>query len=518
MKRKVLSLKHISHLLVALLLAQATFVLAQSGQKEVHVGIPGAIVTFDPANYRNRNTETVLRNVFDSLFTYTPDGRLVPEIAESAEQIDDLIWEFKIRQGITFHNGDPLTAEDVVFSYARVIVEGAMEGETSPRKGLMLNYKSVEAVDDYTVRFELVAPNLPQLVIGGTVNMLVMPKNYFEEVGIDGFLAAPVGAGPFKFVEANYAERIVLQKYDGYWGGSPDLVGLQGPAPIDMLIFEVVPDPAARLAALRAGDLDIIQGVLPDQIPAIQNNPNLAVKSGVGTNWIFFGFNTELAPLDVPQVRQAIAHAIDYDLLVDAAFGGLALPLYGLPFSSASLVQDPNLEPYTYDPELAKQLLTSAGNPNIQLTIDTIGNYLLVAEAVAGMLQDVGIDAQVRTWELAALLEAFQSGSRQAAVTGWGNAGGSPEWPRWPVDEGTGYSIWNSNQAFWDLMGQATTFPDIDERVDMYREALGMVAADLPYVSLLVPDTVEATSARVVNFQPDPRGRVNMHRVDLTVP
>lgn len=509
--------RYIGFALVALLLAQLGLGLAQA-QKVIRVALTGPIVTLDPANYRNRNTENVIRNMFDALYTVLPDGRTVPEIAEGVTQIDGTTWEFKIRQGITFHNGDPLTAEDVAFSYNRVVVEGAMEGQTSPRKGLMGSLQEVTIVDDYTVRFHLGAPESELRVLTSSVFMQVMPKNYFESVGIEGFIAAPVGAGPFRFVEASYAERIVLERYDGYWGGAPDLVGEAGPARVDRVIFEVISDPATSLAALRAGDIDIMQGVLADQIPVIQNSPDVELKTGPGTNGMFLGFNTELAPFDNPIVRRAFAHAIDYDLLVEAVFGGLADPQYGLPVTWNSEVQHPGLIPYAYDPDLAAQMLASVGAAGLQVTIDTLGPLLLVAEAIAQMLREIGVDAQVRTWETGALLEAVQSGSRQAVVQTWGNASGNPQWPMYPVEPRTGFAIWQSNQEFWDLIRAGPGIVDVTEREETFRRTYEMVADEMPFITLLVPQTVEAARSNVIDFEPHPGGRVNMHRVDLATP
>lgn len=500
--------------LAAIVVAQAGLGYAQA-QKTIRIALTGPIVTLDPANYRNRNTENVIRNMFDGLYTVLPDGRTVPEIAEGVTQVDQFTWEFKVREGITFHNGEALTADDVAFTFNRVVKEGAMEGETSPRKGLMASLQEVTVVDDYTVRFHFAARETELSVKTAAVFMQIMPKDYFESVGVEGFIAAPVGAGPFRFVEGSYSERIVLERYDGYWGGAPDMPGEPGPALLERVIFEIVPDPASRLAALRAGDIDIMQGVLADQVPVIQSTPGVELRTGPGTNLYFFGFNTEQAPFDDPRVRQAMAYAIDYDLLVEAVYGGRADALYGVPLSWNSEIQHPDLEPFTYDPERAQELLAEAGATDLSFTIDTLGDNLLLAEAIAQMLREIGVDAQVRTWEAGALMEAVGNGSRQATVHLWGNASGDPQWPLWPVEPG--YSYWH-DEEFHQIMGTASDIADNDERVAAFRRAYEIVMDHVPYVTLVVPQTVEAARSNVQNFQPHPGGRVNMHRVDLATP
>lgn len=503
--------------IVAMLIPSA---LAQSQTKVIRIGLTGPITNLDPANHRSRLSENVIRNMFDALYTVTPEGKTVPEIAEGVEQVADTVWEFKIRPGLTFHNGDPLTAEDVAFSYNRVVIEGAMEGETSPRKTLMGSLERVEIVDDYTVHFHLGAPESELRVLTSSTLMEVMPKAYFESVGVEAFVDRPIGSGPFKFVEGTYSERIVVDRFDDYFGGSPDLIqGSPGPAPADRVIFEIVPDPASRLAALRAGDLDIIQGVLPDQIPVIEGDSNVTLKTGPGTNPIYLAFNVKRAPFDDPRVRRALAHAIDYDLIVEAVFGGLADPLRGLPTMWNSEVTHPDQVPFDYDPELAVSLLAGAGfaPEDIDVTLDTIGTNALVTEVIAQMLSDIGVNAQTRTWEQGAMIAAYQEGDRQALVHTWGNASGNPLWPIYP-NERTGYTQWDTNEEFWDLMAKAPGIVDVAEREAAFRRAYDIFVEEMPLITLAVPMTIEASRANVINFEPHPGGRVNMHRVDFAQP
>lgn len=507
-----------------LMLGLATFALLAAGsvtaqaQKVLRVALAGPVLTFDPANYRSRINENVIRNIFDALYTINTDGRHTPEIAESVTQVDDAVWEFRIRQGILFHNGDPLTAADVAFSYNRAVVEGAMDGQTSPRKELMGGLNVVEEVDAYTVRFHFEAPVSEIRVLTAAVLMQVMPKDYFERVGIEGFLAAPVGAGPFQLVEANFAERVVLDRFADYWGGAPDLLGTPGPAPADRLIFEVVPDPTARLAALRAGDLDVIQAVLPDQIPVIERDANVVLKTAPGTVVTFIAFNTQRAPFDDPRVRRAVAHAIDYDALVEHVYGGLADPLNGITTIWNTEIHHPDQQPYLYDPELARRELAEAGASNVTLVIDAVSTWALLAEAVAQMLGDVGIDAQVRVWEVAAMTAAAQAGEHQAVVHAWGNSSGEPHWVESTNNRTTGFTLWEDVGEFWELLAEAPGIANREEREDVYRRIFDLHNENLPLITLVLPQALDAARANVLHFEAHPTGRVNMHRVDLATP
>ncbi|MDD4570316.1 MAG: ABC transporter substrate-binding protein, partial [Tepidanaerobacteraceae bacterium] len=243
------------------------------------IALPRDIPTLDPANHRLREAENVIRNIFDGLITKTYDGEIVPEIAESWEIISDTEWEFKIREGVTFHNKDPLTADDVVFSFERIIKEGAMEGHTSPRKGLMGSTSDIYKVDDYTVRFVMDEPN--PTFLHGVVHQQIIPKGYFEEVGIDGFLEHPIGAGPFKFVSGSLNDQIILERYDDYFGGSPKIPPV-GPPALRRVIFKVIPETSSAIAALKNGEVNIISTIPPDMVENLTADPNVNVKTVQG--------------------------------------------------------------------------------------------------------------------------------------------------------------------------------------------------------------------------------------------
>ena len=210
------------------------------------IGLASEVLSLDPADYRDRTTETVIRNMFDGLVTRTPYGWVVLEVAEMAILIDDTTWEFVLKQGITFHNGEALTAEDVKFTFDRIISENGIdypEPHTSPRKGLISPLESVEIVDDYTVRFHFSDPW--PVAMQMLVHQQIVPKDYFEKVGNEGFIKAPVGCGPFKFVEGSLDNQIVMERFDDYHGGALALPPV-GPARVDRLIFKVIPDASTR--------------------------------------------------------------------------------------------------------------------------------------------------------------------------------------------------------------------------------------------------------------------------------
>jgi len=474
----------------------------------------GSIVTLDPADYRDRETETVLRNIFDGLVTRTYDGKVVPEIAESWEIISPTEWEFKIRKGVTFQNGDPLTADDVVFTFNRIIKEGGLEGKTSPRKGLMGPVEDVQKIDDYTVRFILKEP-FPVL-LQALVHQQIIPKKYYKEVGYEEFLKRPIGAGPFKYVSGKLDEQIVLERYDGYYGGSPDIPPV-GPPSLKRVVFRMIPEPSTAIAALEKGEVNIVQYIPPDMIERLKQNPNIQVKENMGTRVYILEINNKMPPFDNPKVRQALNYAIDMDSIVKEIYKGYGVRLAGpmLPYAFAA---NTDLKPYEYNPDKAKELLKEAGVSDLKVVIDTQPFREEEALAIANMLEKVGIKASVRTWEWGVLQSEIQKGTKQLYLTDWGNAYLDPFDflnPKLKTGERGNYSFY-SNPEVDRLLDDAAKETDNAKRKELYYKAQEIIYDDAPWVFGYSLKTVEAATKNVENWQPSMDGRENMHRVKLS--
>lgn len=473
----------------------------------------GSIFTLDPADYRDRETETVIRNIFDGLVTRTHDGKVVPEIAESWEAISPTVWEFKIRKGVTFHNGDPLTAGDVKFTFDRIVKEGGLEGRTSPRKGLMGPVKEIEKIDDYTVRFILENP-FP-VILQALVHQQIIPEKYYREVGIEGFLKKPVGAGPFKFVSGKLDEQIVLERYDGYYGGSPDIPPV-GPPSLKRVIFRMIPETSTAIAALKKGEVHIIQMIPPDMIEELKKDSDIQVKEAEGTRVYMLEINNKMPPFDNPKVRQALNHAVDMDQIVREIYRGYGTRLPGpmLPYAFGA---HQGLKPYEYNPEKAKKLLEEAGVKDLQVVIDTQPFREEEALAIAEMLKKVGIKASVRPWEWGVLKAEIEKGTRQLYLTDWGNSYLDPFDflnPKLKTNDRGNFSFY-SNAEVDRLLDEAGRETDPEKRKELYYEAQEIIYNDAPWVFGYSLKTVEAATKNVENWRPSMDSRENMHRVKL---
>jgi peptide/nickel transport system substrate-binding protein len=479
------------------------------------VGIASAITTLDPAMHRDRTTETVLRNMFDGLVTRTPDMQIVPEIAESWENISPTEWEFKIRQGIKFHNGEDLTADDVVFTYERILKEGGVAGQSSPRKGLLGTITSVEKVDDYTVRFILSDPW--PVFLAMLPNQQIVPKDYITEKGDEYFAANPVGAGPFKFVSANLNEEVVMERYDDYYGGSPDLPPV-GPAPAKRVLFKIIPEPSSRIAALQTGEISIMQDVPASAVEMLQASDNVTVKTTSGTRVNFFAMNVTQKPFDDVKVRQAMNYAINIDEIIQNVLEGSAKSMVG-PVPSNSFAHDDELKPYGYDPEKAKQLITEAGYPNgFDLVIDCEAPEKEITEAAALQLRNIGINATTRVWDWGVLKPLLVSGERQMVMNYWGNSTLDPFDLLNPMymTDGTGNYSKYSNPRVDQLLTDASKIVDADQRKAMYDEVQEILYNDAPRVYAYVNDVIEAASSKIEGWEPSSEGRMNLHDVTLS--
>ena len=372
---------------------------------------------FDPGEVPAQITPFgIIYAMHDALVRAMPGERMGNSLAESwTESPDGLVYEFKLRPGLRFHNGDPCTAEDVKFTFERYKGAGARE--------LKDKVKQVEIVDPLTVRFHLQEPWPDFMTFYGTTATAagwVVPKKYLEQVGDDGFKQHPIGLGPFKFVSHTPGVELVLEAYEGYWRKVPS---------VKRIIMKGVPEATTRLAMLKRGEADLasaLQGAVAEEV---QRDPNLKLVDTRHPSIFWLEFPDQWDPKSVwadIRVRQAVNYALDRDAINNAACLGFCPPAgVIIPRLMDYALQ---VEPQTYDPAKAKQLLAAAGYPNGLDAGDfvPIPPFTDVSEAVVNDLSAVGIRVKMRTMERAAFLSAWREkklhGVFMTAVGASGNA------------------------------------------------------------------------------------------------
>jgi peptide/nickel transport system substrate-binding protein len=506
----------------------------QTGPVTIVVALADGPDTLDPADHRSRPSETVLRNMFDGLLTRDTRSGVHLELVTAADFTDDRTLEIKLKQGVKFHDGTEMTADDVVFTFNRIIQENMIEYpevHSSPRKGLIAPLESIEKIDDYTVVMHFTDPWPPAMQL--IVHQQIVPQGYIESVGTEGFIANPIGTGPFKFVSASAGlEEIVLERFGDYYGGADSLAPV-GQACVDRVVFRVIPEASTRVAALLAGEVHIIQAVPSDLISSLEQDPDVQVKTAPGTQPKWIEMNVNQAPFDDVRVRQAMNYAIDKDLIIEQIYGGRAVALPGAlsPFNN---FVNKSLAPYPYDPDRALELLAEAGwedsdgdgildkdGQPFAFTIDTLEEFRSLSEALANLYQLIGIDANVRFWEYSVIRPQLLVGERQAYLDDWGDSAFDPvghfeaKWHGYvdgsPYGRGN-FSTYN-NPTVNDLIQKGEVVIDPAERQRIYDEAQQIIYDEVPAVFLILPEEVEAASIKVTNWEPASDSRINLHDV-----
>jgi peptide/nickel transport system substrate-binding protein len=358
----------------------------------------------------------VLYALHDALVKPMPGGINTPSLAESWTQSKDgLTYEFVLRKGVKFHNGEPVTPADVKFSFERYKGAGA--------KLLKERVRDVQVVDPGRVRFVLKEPWPDFMTFYGTSatgSGWIVPKAYVEKVGEDGFKRAPIGAGPYKFVSFNPGIELVLEAYEGYWRKVPN---------VKRLVLRSMPDETTRSAALKKGEVDIAYLLTGPVAEDVQRTPGfklVAPKESQGTFWLDLPDQWDpKSPWHDRRVRQAASHAIDRKALNQAETLGFSFPTGSL--IPRVLEFSRFFEPDAFDPPKAKRLLAEAGYPNGFDAGDLYPwpPYFSMGEALAAYLQSVGIRTKIRTMERAAMTTAWREKKLKNVIVGITGAGGN---------------------------------------------------------------------------------------------
>jgi peptide/nickel transport system substrate-binding protein len=361
------------------------------------------------------NPFMVLYAVHDALVKPMPGGENTPSLAESwTVSKDGLVYEFVLRKSGKFHNGDPVTADDVKFSFERY--KGAAA------KLLKDRVRDVEIVDAGRVRFHLREPWPDFMTFYGTSATgaaWIVPRKYVEKVGEDGFKKAPIGAGPYKVVSFNPGIDLVMEAFEGYWRKVPS---------VKRLVFRSMPDETTRAAALKAGDVDIVYLLSGPTAQEVKRTPGLRLAAAMPPGVVFLDLPEQWdpkSPWHDRRVRLAASHALDRNALNQAETLGLSHPTGGLIPRVLDFARA--YPPPPYDPARAKKLLAEAGYPNgfDAGDLTPFPPFFSLAEAIGGYLQAAGIRTRLRTMERAAFLTAWREHKTRGVIMGLGAPAGN---------------------------------------------------------------------------------------------
>ncbi|MFN2244852.1 MAG: ABC transporter substrate-binding protein, partial [Anaerolineae bacterium] len=461
---------------------------------ELRIGISADVESMDPFFVNQAAGWSVVHALFDHLVERDFDGNIVPGLALSWTIVDTATLEFVLREGVTFHNGEPFTADSVKFSVERMLAE-----EEAPNQGKFTAIDAVEVVDDYTVRLLLNRPD-GTLFDSLTSRLAMLPPQYFEEVGAEGFAAAPVGTGPFSFVEWVPDDHVTLVANENYWDGS-----YKGKPMVDTVVFRPIPEAATRAAELEAGGVDIIQDVLPDQMDDLEEVGLVVIPDeAFQLQYIFFITDDETLPTYDVKVRQALNYAVDVDAIIENLLGGLGSRIAS-PIGPGYLGYNPDVEPYPYDPQMAKDLLAEAGYADgFETTIDaTATEKGDLIEAVIGYLADVGVTATLQEFELGQFNQNWMDHTQSMLwAARWGN---TPD-PQ-SIELFASCNGWITRYCNEDVtmhLEAARDTLDQDERAEHYAAASQLMHDDPLAIYMNTAAQIYGLSSGVENFQPSP--------------
>lgn len=445
--------------------------------------------TLDPQNHFETPAFTVLLNIYETLLARDDDMKLRPLLASSWKLVNDNTWEFKLQKGVKFQNGEDFNAAAVKFSLERIADPKNKLKQTT----LVGIIDRVEIIDDYTVR---VITTKPYPYLDAQLGHIgaMMPPKYTQEKGASYIAANPIGTGPYKFVRWVKDDQLILEANEKYWRGMPK---------IKKVIFRPIPESTTRVAGLQTQELDIIVNIPPHLARLMDWKGRSHVSKVPSSRVIFVAFdNTQAGPVTDKKVRQAIAQAIDVDKIVKNVLEGNALRL-GTPFTQYTFGYDPTVKPYAYNLEKAKKLLAEAGYPQgFELTINSpTGRYLNdkeVAEAVAGDLRKVGINAKIKINEFGThmnMLYAHKGGP--AYLLGWGGATFDADATLFPLLR-TGQVLSHYTNPTLDAMiEQGRSIMDKTKRQKIYSEAAKLVKEEAPWAFAYQQVDIYGVSERV---------------------
>jgi peptide/nickel transport system substrate-binding protein len=483
--------------------------LAQDGEKVLVIALDEIARQLDPLLYQTNPGYRVMPNIYDTLLTvdYAGDGSLQPMLAESWARIDPQTVELTLREGVKFHDGSSLTAEDVVFSFG----EERRTNPESPGFGtaqqFLSSIQTVEALNDRTIRVTASAPD-PVLELRLTAwGSQIVSKAAFEAAGgFEGFAANPVGTGPYR-VESLSADAIELVAFDDYWGGRPA---------IDRIQYRASPELSSRIAGLASGDFDLIGDVPTDQFAPIVSDPELEVVGGPIASIRVVKFDTRNETLKDPRVRQALGLAIDRQAIVDALWGGLVTVPNGHQLPSFGTLYNPDRPVPHYDPEEAKRLLDEAGYSGepipYRIRPAAYGPELATAQAMVSMWEAVGVAIDLQIVEnFGQMMEYPGTGMRSGVDPVLIN---DPLFGLWRSYNESEAEVW-SNQEFYELGHILETSLDPEERRQAFQGMLEIFEQDPPAI-ILHTMGVFYGKKKSVEWTPYPSVYMDFRQADLS--
>ncbi len=460
---------------------------AQARRGEIIAGLSERMLTLDPANHYSISSTSVLRHVYDPLVEVTNDDKFVPALAESWQVVNNTTWRFTLRKGVSFHDGSPFNADSVLFTLKRV-----RDNSKLIKAFVYQDIEDVRKDGDHAVT---VTTKRPFGSLPAHLTMLgMLPAGAAGNE--DAFFQKPVGTGPFRFASWTHGDHIVLSANPSYWK--------PGIPKVEKVTFRFIPELSTRTAALRAGELHVIDRVPPDMVQTLKASPGVKVLDTPAIEAQRWHFQLAKEPVKDPRVRKAISLAIDRNVIIKDLLLG-----YGRPVVSPippGLIGHANLGQKAFDPEKARQLLKQAGYQNLTIDFvlmkDLYPKQLEIAQAVAAMLGEVGIKVNIRNLEIATAREQRTAGNYDIFFSGWAHMPHDPDWylGQWFTKAGAEKLTRFADPRVEQLIAEGRV-PDPKVRQQKYEEIQRILWEEEPEIWPYYSVAIYAISDKLRNFE-----------------
>jgi len=473
-------------------------------------------------------TYVPLQAVYETLLRLDQEMNLLPHLAESWEQVDETTYEVQIRPGVTFHSGNPLTAETVKQTWDLHI--GVDEAGFAT--DLLEPVEEVVVKDELTLEIRLKRPFGPFPFVLTTPHTAISDMTKYAEEGVEALRREPSGTGPFMLDRWSKGAELVLKANPDYWGG---------PVPIERIQFRFMPEATARSIALQTGEVDLVESVPAPEIPRLVADPDINIVDTYELRSVMWLFNLRDDVLSELPVRKAIVHAIDYDLAINSVLQDAGRPMHG--YAPPGTFGHKEIR-YEHDPELAASLLEEAGwSKNGEGFFEKDGQVLSwthvsgqhlpqeveVAEAIQTLLREFGIDMAIQVLDRTVHSSAMWENARIGKLPDppkpdfgttqwdWGIRTGDADTVLYPTFTCGGDRNFGQycNPAFDKVIVQATSGLPAEDRLAKFAEAQDMIYKDVPAIPLYQPRITIASRKDVVNLKPTPTKMIYFHELEL---
>lgn len=472
----------------------ATLLAGSAFAQSITVGAANISDYLDPGRDHSNVGSQFYYNSFDTLIDRDHsklEPEWVPALATEWTLIDDVTMELKLRTGVKFHNGEDMTADDVVFSLNRMY-QANFAPYVVRSKDRLANFAEATKIDDHTVQIRVERPEPLWETLVSLQQVMIIPEDYTKalsgdpEVAEDGdfeaFSLAPVGTGPYAISEFVPGQKVVYSRFDGFWGE---------PAPLEQATVIRIPEAASRVTALKTGEADIVTNIAPDQLDLINADPNLKTEGSATALFHVMIMNVNHPKLTDPKIRQAMSLAIDRDLLNDALWLGKAIVPSTHTMAEMGELHMPELTTFEYNPERARELLAQSSYDGEEIVFDAYSGYytngVLAAQAITEMWAEVGISGRVN------VTETWTGASPDMMARSWSNpmyfadpfGSFGVMWAPDGASEGSGR--FNTDAEYAAIWERFRFSRDVEARKTAYAELMERIEQDPPVLPLYRP-------------------------------